>query len=68
MKWQPIETAPISTPIEQKYFLGYFPEDPWGVGGCVHFAIRYSDDSFRPMGTLKGRKCTRWMPIPEPPQ
>ncbi len=67
-EWQDIASAPISTPLEQVYFLASCPDDPWSPGGVVHFACRYTNDvgECRPVGTSGRRKFTGWMPVPLP--
>lgn len=68
--WQPIETAPLSTPMEQRWFLAFCPNDPWGAFGNIHVACRYerSDSgTVRVQGSNGDRPATHWTPAPEPP-
>jgi hypothetical protein len=71
MNWQPIDTAPLSSPTELHYFLAYCPADGWGAGGNVHLAVTFGHSparTCRPVGSNGDRPCTHWMPLPEPPK
>lgn len=67
--WQPADTAPISTSLQQQWLWVYVPDAPYGYGpdGCSHLGVRYSH-GWRVMGSNREQGITHWMPLPEPPK
>lgn len=66
--WQPIERAPISTPLEQQWFWGYAPDAPYGYGpdGRQHICVRY-EWGCKVHGSNNDQRVTHWKPFSEPP-
>jgi hypothetical protein len=61
MTWQPIETAPIDTPILVCLPSWYKPEE----GRCI-VTLKYKRERYGFHG-IYGYEPTHWMPIPELP-
>lgn len=66
--WRPIETAPVSTPHAQVYFLAWCPYDDWSPMGNVHVACKYAHtDGVKVVGSNNDRPATHWQPAPGKP-
>lgn len=59
---------PVSVPMDQKYVLVYAPDDDWGPGGNVHFAVFYEHTGWRLYGSNSPRHVTHWKPVPGAPR
>ena len=65
-----IETAPLSSPLAQVWFLAYCPDDDWAPLGNWHLACRYphaDPGMVKVHGSNNDRRATHWCDRPDVP-